>query len=265
KVGSAAAVTVNSASTTFSVANTGQTAVTYYATDRAGNVETTKSYTVRRDNLAPTTTASSNPAPNENGWVNSTPTLTLAATDSTSAVASITYKIGSAAPVTVNAATASFPVAATGTTAVTYYATDLAGNVESTKTYTVRRDSTAPTASVTFPVNNGSYTNKAFEDGCGTSAKDVCGNVSDNVGVDTVIVGIYSNDRAACLYRTGAWGDCFESNGDPDPLLPVATVTGTTWRYVTGNLPKGSYIAAVGAYDLAGNSVISATLAFTTQ
>ena len=80
--------------------------------------------------IAPTTTLSSNPAPNGGGYVTSAPTLTLTATDPTTGVASITYKIGAASPVTVTAATTSFLVPGAGNTTITYYATDNAGNME---------------------------------------------------------------------------------------------------------------------------------------
>ena len=107
------------------------------------------------DTDAPVTTLASNPAANGNGYVTSAPTLTLTATDASTSVASITYKIGAAAPVTVNAATASFTVSALGITTVTYAATDIAGNVESTKTYAVKRDGTAPVTSLfASPVPN---------------------------------------------------------------------------------------------------------------
>jgi hypothetical protein len=175
KIGAAAPTTVNGSSASFSVGATGSTTVTYYATDNAGNVETTKSYLVKLDDVAPTTSVSSNPAPNANGWVTSTPTLTLTANDATSGVTSITYKIGTGPgqPVTVNGSSTSFAVPNAGTTTVTYYATDVAGNVETTKTYTVKRDNTVPgPVTISDPDQNGSYV--VGNNGTGSWAK-TCG------------------------------------------------------------------------------------------
>jgi hypothetical protein len=148
KLGSAAPVTVSGSTASFLVPGSTDTTITYYATDQAGNVETTKTYTVKRDNTAPTTTLLSTPAPNANGYNLTAPTITLTAADAETSVASITYKVGAGAPVTVNQSSVSFTVSSLGDTQITYSATDAAGNNESTNTYTVRRDGTAPTTSV---------------------------------------------------------------------------------------------------------------------
>ncbi len=256
KVGSASAVTVNAATATVPVSNPGTTVVTYFATDAVGNVEATKSYTVKFDATKPTATLASNPAPNAAGWNASAASISLTASDTGgSGVASITYKVGTAAAVTVNASTASFTVSSQGSTTITYYARDVAGNIEATNTYTVRLDTTAPTTSITFPADNGSYKKKDFDDGCNTSIDDVCGVVDDNLAVDKVIVGVYSYSRDACLYNPpNGWGECFDAAGKPNPNLPVATITGTTWSYETGTLAKGSYLLGIQAYDKAGNA-----------
>src|SRR5262245_57804500 len=148
QIGAAAPVTVNAVTTSFTVSSLGNTTITYFATDAAGNVETAKTYTVKRDGTAPTTTVSANPAPNANGYFTSAPTLTLSASDAETSVAAITYQIGAAAPVTVNAATTSFTVSSLSNTTITYFATDAAGNVETAQTYTVKRDGTAPTTTL---------------------------------------------------------------------------------------------------------------------
>ena len=95
------------------------------------------------DVLPPSTSLSSNPVPNGAGWNKSAVTITLTASD-VSAVASITYRIGAGSPVTVAGSSTSFGVSAQGQTTITYYATDTFGNVESTKSYTVKIDTTAP-------------------------------------------------------------------------------------------------------------------------
>ena len=106
------------------------------------------------DASPPVTTVASNPAPNGAGWNNSAVTITLTATDA-SAVANITYRIGAGSPVTVAGSSTSFAVSAQGQTTITYYATDTFGNVEATKSYTVKIDTTAPTS----PTINNSISN----------------------------------------------------------------------------------------------------------
>ncbi len=91
----------------------------------------------------PATSLTSNPVPNAAGWNRSAVTITLTATDA-SPVASITYRIGGGSPVTVAGSSTSFGVSAQGQTTITYAATDTFGNVETTKSYTVRIDTTAP-------------------------------------------------------------------------------------------------------------------------
>ncbi len=96
------------------------------------------------DTISPLTSLASNPAPNAAGWNNSAVTITLTAADAATSVSSITYRIGAGSPVTVAGSAASFGVSAQGSTAITYYATDAFGNVETTRSHTVRIDTTAP-------------------------------------------------------------------------------------------------------------------------
>src|SRR5205807_870457 len=97
----------------------------------------------------PTSSAMPSPPPNANGWNNTSVTVTLAATDNPggSGVQSINYTLTGAqtGSAVVPGNTASFTISAEGTTTVTFYATDNAGNVEGTKTLTVKIDKTAPT------------------------------------------------------------------------------------------------------------------------
>ncbi len=263
KIGAAAAVTVNAATTNFTISAPGTTTITYFATDLAGNVESTKTSTVKLDNNAPNTVVSQSPAPNANGWNNTNTTITLTATEvGASGVASITYKIGAAAAVTVNAATASFTINTQGIKTFTYFATDVAGNVESTGTYTVSIDTQDPTADVDFPVNNGTYNPGQYNTGCAIH-NSVCGSVADNLAVDRVVVGLYSFSRGECLVPPNSWIPCFDIWGLPSGSLPTATISGNTWRLTTGALQSGSYIVAIEAYDMAGNSVQTSYLTFT--
>ena len=157
------------------------------------------------DTDAPVTTLASNPPANGNGFVISAPTLTLTATDSTTSVASITFKVGSSAAVTVNSATTSFTVSAPGTTTVTYAATDVAGNVESTQTYTVKRDSTAPTTvTITDPVTGQSYKRNNGNGGWGRTCSSRGGVCATAVDSESPI--------AAMTFRLVSGSTCFNGS-----------------------------------------------------
>lgn len=109
------------------------------------------------DQAPPVTGLSSSPAPNAAGWNKGAVTITLTASDA-SAVAGITYRIGTGSPVTVSGSSTSFGVSAQGSTVVTFYATDTFGNVEATRSYTVRIDTTAPAAPAITAISNDSGT-----------------------------------------------------------------------------------------------------------
>jgi hypothetical protein len=110
------------------------------------NVET---WRLGPDVTAPETTATASSGPNANGWNNSAVTVHLAAVDADTGVQDLRYSLtggqtgggvfaGDAGTVTVSAQ---------GITTLSYYAMDASGNVESSKTLTVRIDRTAPTVS----------------------------------------------------------------------------------------------------------------------
>src|SRR5262249_15359565 len=99
--------------------------------------------TVVLDTTPPVTTASLSPAANANGWNNSTGTVRLSSTDSEpngTGVKQITYSATGAQTIGSSFATgasASLTIGAEGTTVVTFYGTDGAGNAEAPKTITV--------------------------------------------------------------------------------------------------------------------------------
>lgn len=109
------------------------------------------------DVAAPATSVTSNPVPNAAGWNRSAVTITLTATDA-SPVASITYRVGGGSPVTVAGSSTSFGVSTQGQTTISYTATDAYGNVETTRSYTVRIDTTAPATPTITSISNDSGT-----------------------------------------------------------------------------------------------------------
>ncbi|WP_426594786.1 ThuA domain-containing protein [Cellulomonas sp. McL0617] len=112
--------------------------------DEAGNTEATQSVTVPAagDTTAPVSKATVDPSSpdGQNGWYTGDVSVTLTSTDADSGVAGIEYALTDdawaayTAPLTI----------ADGITAITFRATDEAGNVESVKTLTLKRDSVAP-------------------------------------------------------------------------------------------------------------------------
>src|SRR5439155_923581 len=71
----------------------GRHQVDYYAVDQAGNVEPVNSVDVGIDTTPPTTSASLSGTAGENGWYVSNVTVTLTASDGTSGVASLVYRV----------------------------------------------------------------------------------------------------------------------------------------------------------------------------
>jgi hypothetical protein len=98
------------------------------------------------DVVAPTTTASAAPAPNANGWNDSNVTVSLHASDSGSGVKQIEYSLtGAASGGAIVAGDSADVLVTEGISALGYFATDEAGNVETAHTLTVKVDRTPPT------------------------------------------------------------------------------------------------------------------------
>ena len=131
----------------FAVSGAGSHAITYYATDNAGNVEATKTGYVNIDTTAPTTAAINLQAANNVGWTNAAVTVTLTPSDTGgSGTATTKYQVDAGVLTTYSTP---FVVSAAGSHTITYYSTDNAGNVEATKTGYVNIDTTAPTTTAT--------------------------------------------------------------------------------------------------------------------
>jgi large repetitive protein len=114
---------------TIAVTSEGETVVTYFARDNAGNQEAIRTITVRIDRTAPQIACTPSPAANLKGWHNSDVTVSFAASDALSggvtAPESVTLRSESAGQIVVRTVT------------------DTAGNSASA-TCSVRIDKTAP-------------------------------------------------------------------------------------------------------------------------
>jgi hypothetical protein len=126
----------------------GVTIVSYFATDKVGNVEPTKTVTIKIDRTAPVTIASQNPAAGATGWNKSDVAVTLQASDDSvgSGVQNISYALSGAqqSPVVIAGNPAVFSLTVEGITTINYAAADLAGNVESGKSGAVKIDKSSP-------------------------------------------------------------------------------------------------------------------------
>ncbi len=121
----------------FTISTDGSTVVEYYSKDTAGNTEGVKSYTVKIDRQAPSSSSGV-----------SSRTVTLTASDANSGVSAISYRIGSSGIWTKYSSP--FVAGVSGENVVVYYyAVDNAGNTETTRSVQVgTADSTAPSTSV---------------------------------------------------------------------------------------------------------------------
>jgi hypothetical protein len=211
-------ITVAGATRSFPVGGVGNHTVTYYAVDGVGNVETTNTLPVKIDPSAPVTTATPSPAANGAGWNNTNVSLAFSAVDvDASGVKSVT-----ADGVTTNGSTANKTVTAEGTTTVSYFATDVADNVEGTKSTTVKIDKTNPTSSIS-PASSSSWIKQASQS-VTINASDTAGPVGGNSGVASIV---YSVDGGSAV-----------------------TVDGTSANLSLG---QGGHTIAYHAVDVAGN------------
>jgi len=150
---------VMGSSATVTVSTIGQTTVSYFSVDNAGNVESTKSVTVTvvGESTPPTTTAAGLQNASNIGWITTSQQVTLTATDNPggSGVKATFYTVDG----NQNTYTAAFTVSGNGSHTVTYWSEDVAGNTETARTGYVNIDTLAPITTVSNYVS-GTWTNK---------------------------------------------------------------------------------------------------------
>gem|GEM_PF-3348352 len=205
----------------------GEHALSAKARDAAGNTSdasATRNVTV--DLTTPTTTATRSPAPNADGWNKVPVTVTLTPVDTGgSGIASTEYSSDGGATWTTGT---SVLVSANGTTTLRYRSIDLAGNLETAKSLTVRIDKTRPVPKARYNATVRRYR---------TATLRYRVNDAYSPKAKTVTIKIFKNGRRV---RTTT-------------LRNKAMNTNLTYKFRC-TLRRGTYTWKVYATDLAGNT-----------
>ena len=203
--------------------------VKFWSTDNAGNVEFTNTRMIQApDTLAPTTIIETRTGTTGlNGWFKSNVTVKLKATDNVngSGVKEIRITLDGT-PSTVAGSTASPVVSGDGIHSLSYYASDVIGNTENTKSETIKIDTVKPTtALISEPrgtwftldasdVTSGIATTKYAIDGAAT--QPYIGKV--NLDGNRHTITFFSEDKAGNIETTN-----IVSVGDP--TKPISKVS----------------------------------------
>lgn len=133
----------------------------YYSKDNAGNTEATRSMTLRIDLTAPSSDYSIEGTQGQDGWYVSSTSITLSASDATSGLVGIFYRVD-------GSGWSEFSdillLTEEGTHLVERYAQDVAGTNESVKSFTAKIDRSAPHAvALLNGTSSGSWFNSSVE------------------------------------------------------------------------------------------------------
>lgn len=110
------------------------------------------------DRTAPVASISCGGTACSSGWYAAAVSVTVAATDAGTGVASVTRSVDGAASTTTTGSSTSFTVSGTGAHAVAYSARDAVSNTSATITSTIRVDTIAPTAATGLAAATGTTT-----------------------------------------------------------------------------------------------------------
>ena len=189
------------------------------------------------DSAPPVTTATSTPPANAAGWHNANISVSLQSTDAATTVKQITYSATGAQAITITTvpgSSATVPTITTaGVTTLSYFAEDLLGNVETTRTLTLRLDkaipATATLASLPSYVENG---------------QSLSGTYADNAGGSGLASVSY-------YYCPSAASSCTAGNG-----TLIGSSSSSPYSFTWNSQPTdGSYKVVANAVDLAGNAL----------
>jgi subtilisin-like proprotein convertase family protein len=153
------------------------------------------------DAIAPATSAARSAEPNAAGWNNADVQLTLNAIDNQggSGVREIIYSVSGAQSIpstTVSASAASLTISAEGTSVVTFYSKDNAGNTEAAQTLTLRIDKTKPAITLNAPgetyfINQPVNASYSCSDG-GSGLTACTGTLPSGAAINTSAIGAWT-------------------------------------------------------------------------
>jgi minor extracellular serine protease Vpr len=219
----------------------GQNSIVIYAEDAAGNRSTqTVTLSTSLDTIAPVTTATHTPAPNAAGWNNTAAALQLVATDGGSGVQDVRYSINGGTSTTVPGNAASIALSADGQYAVSYFATDKAGNAEAAQNAAVWIDATAPVVTIA---------------GAGTFTVDqavtVTCTATDNLS------GVVGTPCAAPLVQKQAWELALGTTSVSATAVDAADNSATATATVTVRATFDSLATLTARFGANGNSLVA--------
>ncbi|MCX8174295.1 MAG: DNRLRE domain-containing protein [Thermoplasmata archaeon] len=128
----------------FIITGEGIHTVDYHGEDYAGNQEQAHGFQVKIDATSPVSTHTLTGTTGENGWYISDVNVAIIATDGGSQVNKTYYRINGGGW---QIYTAPFKISQEGTHTVEYYSTDMAGNIEKTKSFNLGIDKSPPVIS----------------------------------------------------------------------------------------------------------------------
>ena len=155
----------------FTVPGDGNHTIEYFSTDYAENVEATRTTSMRIDSTPPTVQVLATGTIGQADWYRSAVTIALVASDATSGVGLVTYRVDASSWQNYSGP---FVVADQGPHFVFYSAEDLAGNIAAIGIFSPMIDSVAPSSSISVSGTSGTG-------GWYTSAADVDLRAADGV------------------------------------------------------------------------------------
>lgn len=203
--------------------------LSFWATDAAGNVEDAKTLTLKVDLTKPTAMVSAIKAPDgSNGWYQSFPTITLAATDTGSGVSSLRYRwdTGANSPYTVPV------IAPEGIHTLFYSSVDQAGNASDEQSIIVKVDSANPVVSL----NELKYTQSKT-----TTTATISGKAVDS---GSGVVSLTVDGKAVTLTANGEFSFTADIKAGVTPMNVVATDAAGRSATVVANTVKPQVLGA---------------------
>ncbi|RKX52441.1 MAG: hypothetical protein DRP25_02310 [Thermotoga sp.] len=211
----------------------GTVTIEYYSVDYAGNVEETKSYTLKYDKTEPKTICTISGEHGIGNWYRSNVTISFSATDNVSGVNVTWYKIDGGEWHIYNGE--DIVLSGEGRHIIEFYSTDVAGNQEDARAKVIYIDYTPPSVEILYPRGGETLSGQVT----------VRWNSSDNLSSDTFV--------------------SIEWSIDGERWYPIVTdiEDNETYNWNTTKMFDGNYVLRITVKDYAGNIASKTTSTFT--